>query len=135
MTMTKRQIIASQKKIDKCKVDGYFLEALLNYYYLNVEILSFISLNLNPNLPVKNIKTKEILNNLIAEVSGQSKSKGIITKKNLKMLKPWVLKMDDFFKTLKIKPPTNTKVIILECEKIFAILNISLTKILISKKK
>jgi hypothetical protein len=133
--MTRRQIILAQKKIEKSKSDGYFLEALIKNYHLNLEILKFISFKINPDKSTKNLKAKELLSLVIDEIHAQPKSKIIISKKNLKMLKPWLVKMDFYLKTLKMKSPTNTKSLLHECEKIFAVLNISLAKIHIGDKK
>jgi hypothetical protein len=132
--MNQRKILFIQKKIEKSKEAGSFLEALFLNYHLNVEILKFISLKLNPGKLTKDVKPKEILNDLISLVNSQPSAKAIIGKKNLKILKPWLFKMDMFIKTLRIKNPSNTKTLLAESEKIFAILNISLTKIFIGTK-
>lgn len=127
--MTKRKIILTLKKIEKSNKEGYPLDALIRIYHLNIEALRFISLKLTQKIPAKNLKTKQILNELISEARKQPHSK-IISKKSLKSLKPWLNKMDIYFKTLKLKQPHNTKSLFNETEKIFFILNISLTKIM-----
>jgi hypothetical protein len=132
--MKQGQINITLKKIEESKKNGCLLEALLANYHLNIEILKFISLKVNPGMSVKNVKPKEILNALILIVNNEHSSKAIINKKNLKILKPWLIKMDAFFKTLKIKNPSNIKNLILESEKIFSVLNISLSKIFIGSK-
>ncbi len=110
------------------------MEGLFLNYHLNIEILKFISLKVSPDkLLTGNLKPKEIVNNLISELRAQPESKAIISKKNLKTLKPWLLKMDTYIKLLRIKKPSNAKALLLESEKIFAILNISLKKILVGK--
>jgi hypothetical protein len=130
--MTKRQIILARKKIDKSKNEGYHLDALIKNYHLNLEILKYISLNLNPGLPSKNLKPKQILNALITEIKKHPDSK-FISKKSLKPLKPWLVKMDAYFKILKNKPPVNTTILFAETEKIFNLLYISFTKMLSAK--
>jgi hypothetical protein len=130
--MTKRKIILSQKKIEKSKNQGYHTEALIKYYHLNVEVLKFISSKLNPGFSSKNLKAKTVLIALISEIKKQPGSK-LIAKKSLKALKPWLNKMDIYFKTLKVKNPLNTMNMIVESEKIFSLLYISFTKTLALK--
>ncbi len=132
--MTKTKITLALKKIEATKQYRCFNEALITHYHLNIEVLKFISLKLNPDKTTKNIKPKDILNDLISIINNEAASKSIISKKNLKILKPWLNKMEVFFKTLKIKNPLNTKSLLVESEKIFAILNISLAKIFIAAK-
>jgi len=132
--MKQGQINITLKKIEKSKKNGCLIEALLANYHLNIEILKFISLKINPDFLVKNVKPKEILNALIPVVNNEHSSKAIINKKNLKILKPWLTKMDTFFKILKIKSPSGVKHLILESERIFSVLNISLAKIFIGSK-
>ncbi len=132
--MTKSQIIYTLKKIEKAKVAGYFIEALFMKYHLNIGVLKYISSRIDPSNNVTNKKPKEVLGDLISAVNSRPTSKTIVNKKNLKILKPWLNKMDEYLKILKVKSPTTTKNLLLESEKIFTILNISLTKIFIGAK-
>lgn len=80
------------------------------------------------------MKPKHIVDALIALIDVQMHLKSYITKRNLKALKPWLSKMDDFFKTLKTKEPSNTHQLIVESENILAILKISASKLIVSEK-
>jgi hypothetical protein len=132
--MTQRKILYSLKKIDHCKKKGFYLEALLKNYHLNVEILKLISdKHTSPNTDL--IKAKHILGNLLEQVNDRAELKSTITRKNLKTMKPWLSKMDGFFKTIKVKEPSDTKSLLTEGEKIFAILQMSATKIFAGQKR
>jgi hypothetical protein len=135
--MNKQQIIRTLNKIEKCKKEGHLLEALINNYHLNISVLRFLLIRLAPNVPIKELKVKGVLLQLIEEVNVTPSSKTIISKKNLKALKPWLIKFDSYLKVLKQKAPTNTKSLLTEGEQVFMLLNISLSKmhIRIPKKK
>lgn len=132
--MTERKILSAFKKIQQCKEQTYNLEALLRMYHLNIEIIRFLNLKFSSSETRKEIKIKKELQLLIEEVQSRANIKSIINKKNLKLLKPWLDKMDVFFKTLKSTNPSNTKNLLQEGEHLFGILKISATKILIAPK-
>ncbi|MCE3260017.1 MAG: hypothetical protein K0S12_1658 [Bacteroidetes bacterium] len=117
------------RKIDHCKKKGFYLEALVNNYHLNVDILRLISDKYTKENEAEKIKAKRMLANLLNAVNDQPALKSTINRRNLKTVKPWFSKMDGFFKTIKVQPPSNTKTLLTEGEKIFAILQISATKI------
>jgi hypothetical protein len=127
--MNKTQIAKALKQIEKSKDGGYTQDALIKKYHLNLDLLRFISLKFNAQLSVTELKPKALLNHVINEVEGKATSKAIITKKNLKSLKPWLHKMDVYLKTLKIRQPNNTKSLLHESEKIFTLLNIAVAKL------
>lgn len=133
--MTERKILYALKKIDQSKNGSYYIEALLDIYYLNIEVLRYMTLKFTSVNADESIKVKHMMDNLISEIEKRPELKTIITKKNLKVLKPWLSKMDDFFKTLKNNKPDNSKMLLLEGEKVFGILKISFTKLLISPLK
>lgn len=126
--------MAAIARIEKSKADGYFVEALFKSYHLNLEVLRFLSSKISPATPVKDLKPKELLGHLIQQLENNSSAKSVISKKNLKAVKPWLVKMDAFFRSMKLKQPANTKAILAEGEKIFALLNISAAKLHASGK-
>ncbi|MCE3227133.1 MAG: hypothetical protein K0S32_1684 [Bacteroidetes bacterium] len=132
--MTPRKIQLTLKKIDHCKSKGFYLEALLRNYHLNAGTLRFISTKLTAAKHDDELKVKHILSHLVEETGRRGDLKSIIGKKNLKTVKPWLSKMDVFFKTLKSKEPANVKTLLSEGEKIFAILQISATKIFVGHR-
>lgn len=132
--MTKKQILLSLKKIEKSRTDGYPQDALFKNYHLNIELLKFLLSKVDPGKSLENLKPKELLNLLITEVGNKASAKAVINKKNLKSLKPWLAKMDLYIKTLKVKEPSNTKSLLSESEKIFSLLHISVTKLLVVNK-
>lgn len=77
----------------------------------------------------RDTKPTELLEQLILEAGIKPELKPIISKKNLKTLRPWLAKMDLFFKQLKRKQPSDTKALLQESEHIFTILKISATKL------
>lgn len=126
--MTERKIIYALNRFQQCRDNGFYLESLLNLYHLNINILRFIALRVNIKNP-GDTKPTELLEELILEADIKPGLKSIIAKKNLKTLRPWLAKMDLFFKQLKRKQPSDTKVLLQESEHIFTILKISATKL------
>lgn len=132
--MTERKILLAFKKIQQCKEQAYYLEALLRIYHLNIEIIRFMNSTFSASALGKEIKVKHELQQLIEEVQARANLKSIVSKKNLKLLKPWLASMEVFFKTLKSQNPSNTKILLQQGEQLFGILKISASKILISLK-
>ena len=129
--MTQRKILFALKKIDDATAKNFWLEALLNNYHLNVDLLKLIYSTSALTNTVEEKKLKLIITELCDEIDKNPALKTIIAKKNLKIVKVWTSKMDEFFKTLKHKQPSNTKLLFGETQKIFAILNISAHKIFV----
>jgi aspartokinase len=127
--MTQRKTTIALKKIDSNFNKGYVLESLLQNYHLNVDLLKLICTKSEVKYCDADKKLKSIVNGLAKEIDENQKLKTIISKKNLKIVKVWVGKMDVFFKTLKYKYPTNCKTLFLETQKISGVLNISAHKI------
>lgn len=127
--MTQRKTTIALKKIDSNFNKGYVLESLLQNYHLNVDLLKLICTKSEVKDCDADKKLKSIVNGLAKEIDENQKLKTIISKKNLKIVKVWVGKMDVFFKTLKYKYPTNCKTLFLETQKISGVLNISAHKI------
>lgn len=81
-----------------------------------------------PLRSLKDKKVKQLVQELLEHSNSDSGMKMIISKKSIKSLKPWLAKTEIFFKTLKLKQPSNIQSLQSETEKIFAILNISANK-------
>ncbi|MBL7930769.1 MAG: hypothetical protein JNL60_02650 [Bacteroidia bacterium] len=126
--MTSKKISSTLLKIKSCRQSGNHTEALIRTYHLNLDLIRFL---ISSNTPEKNLgdkKAKELVNDLVKKIDEYPKLKTLITKKSAKALKPWMEKMDVFFKSLKIKQPTSVSALQSETEKIVAILNISVSK-------
>src|SRR5204863_440347 len=74
------------------------------------------------------LKTDDLQNGIYFVTVSSSKGK-----KTFKALKPWLAKMDVFFKALKTCQAYNTKPLQSETEKIFGILKISANKVIVKK--
>ncbi len=133
MTQKKIQYVLNQIKI--CKENSFFIEAFIKSYHLNIELIKFILLKSKPNYQFKDKKIKNIINDFLNEITNDQKLKSIINKKNLKIVKPWLIKIDSYFKNLKLGAIINTKPLLSENEKVFGIINISATKLFIMSKK
>ena len=132
--MTEKKITYALNRIKSSKEKGFLLEALLKTYHLNIDIIKHILLSANKDYSFKDKKIKLIVNEFLEEISINPALKSILNKKNLKVVKPWLNKMDDYFKALKLQAPSNTKALLAETEKIFGILNISATKLFVKNK-
>jgi hypothetical protein len=130
--MTERKILYTLKKAQDCREKGYYNEALLKMYHLNAGLLRYISGRVQTTLEKEDPKPSELINGLIITIQEKPGLKSVIAKKNLKSLRPWVSKMDVYFKTLKRKEPANTKVLLKESEQVLAVLKIAATKLLAS---
>ena len=129
--MTERKITLALNKIRSCKQQKYFIEALIRSYKLNVELIRYILAKASPQHSVDDKKIKVLVRIFLNEISLHPELKSIINKKSLKSLKPWLAKMDDFFKSLKMAEPAATETLLNETEKIFGILKISANKLLL----
>lgn len=129
--MTDRRISSALKKIQACREEGYSLEALMRYYLLNVDLIKFILQVTAPELDLKDKKIKTVVRLFIEELSMHPELKSIIHKSSLKALQPWLTKMDHYFKMLKMGQHTSPNPLITESEKIFALLKISVNKVLL----
>lgn len=130
--MTEKKITYAWNRISACKENGFLLEALLKNYHLNLDIIRYI-LSTYSDYSVKDKKIKVVVHDFLEETTVNPKLKAILNKKNLKTLKPWLDKMDIFFKALKYRNPSTTKNLQLETEKIFAMLHISVNKLFASR--
>lgn len=127
--MTSKKISSTLLKIKSCRQSGYHTEALVRTYHLNLDLIRFL---ISSNTPEKNLgdkKGKELIVDLVKKIDDYPKLKTLITKKSAKALKPWLDKMDAFFKSLKTKQPVGISALQTETEKILAILNISVSKL------
>ena len=132
--MTEKKIAYALSRIQSSKENGCAMEALLKSYHLNIDVIKYILSNSVEDYSAKDKKIKTIVHEFMEEISRNQKLKSILNKKNLKSVKPWLAKMEAFFKGLKVGSPTNMKVLQAETEKIFGILNISVTKLFVKNK-
>lgn len=132
--MTEKKVAYALNKIKACKEKGFMMEALLRTYHLNVELIKYILSACSDDYLVKDKKAKAVFHRFLEEVPVNPKLKAVLNKKNVKVMKPWLDKMDVFFKTLKLKQPLNVKILLAEAEKIMAILNISAAKLFVQAK-
>ncbi len=127
--MTQRKILFTLKKIELAKQHGFFTEALINNYRLNLGLLKFIFSHCSSTKSSEGKKAKTLIAELNTELKTNPQLKAIISKKSLKSISHWILKIELFFKTLKLKEPANTNDLLAEGEQVLGILNISATKI------
>lgn len=127
--MTEKKITYALNKIKQCKATKHSLEALLISYHLNLDLIKFIIKKASPEYSFDGKKVKEIVKEFHKEASSNPALKSIITKRSVKSLKPWLLKMESFFKGLKLEYPTNISLLQTESEKICGILKISANKL------
>lgn len=132
--MTERKIAYALSRIQSSKENGCTLEALIKSYYLNLDVILFILSSSVKGYSAKDKKLKAIVKDLSEEISANPGLKSILNKKNIKPLKPWMEKMDAFFRALRVHAPSNIKALQSETEKIFAILNISANKLFVKNK-
>ncbi|MDO8998336.1 MAG: hypothetical protein Q7W45_01120 [Bacteroidota bacterium] len=131
--MTQRKTSLTLKKIETSFNNGFVLEALFKNYHLNLDLIKLICSKSELDTFDADKKIKHIISALSEEINKNQNLKTIINKKNLKIVKVWLGKMDVFFKTLKYKYPTNSKTLFQETQKISGILNISAHKIFAHK--
>lgn len=127
--MTQRKVLFALKKINSSKQQGNFTEALIKNYHLNLHLVKYIFSNCCASKTTFNKKLSILLNELLYEIENHPNIKCVISKKSIKQILPWALKMELFFKLLKIKEPANTKLLLTESESVLAILSISSAKI------
>lgn len=127
--MTQRKVTSALKKIEAAYSKGFYLEALLSNYHLNIDLLKLIYSKSGLTGSAEDKKIKILISELNEQIAKDEKLKILIAKKNLKIVKVWASKMDTYFKALKHKSPDNSKSLYVESQKIFAILNISAHKI------
>ena len=127
--MTKRSIESAIKKINQCKEQGQFLEALIRTYHLNSNLVCFLLESSVPHLSLQQKKIKEVMALFSLEIEMNSKLKTLIPKKNLKPVKQWLKQMDEFFKSLKSIYPKSTQTLQNQGDAVFALLNISANKV------
>jgi hypothetical protein len=77
---------------------------------------------------------KPLVKDFLTEITNHPEYKTIIPRRNLKPMKPWIDKMDLFFKTLKAGNQVKADKLLVETEKIFGILNLSASKLFISSR-
>lgn len=121
-------------RIAACKKNGSALEALLRTYCLNADLLRFILSVAAPEQELATKKIKVLVKVFIKESAAHPELKMVIQKQSLKSLQTWLGKMEDFFKQLKMGRHLNPSRLQAESDKIFALLKISATKLLVNGK-
>jgi hypothetical protein len=131
--MTERKITYALNRIKSCKEAGYSTEALIRSYQLNVDLLRYIISQSDDDKTQQDKKVKALVKHLLEKATSDSRLKTIVSKKSFKALKPWLTKMDEFFKALKMCHAFNAKPLQSETEKIYGILKISANKLIVNK--
>lgn len=122
--MNKAKLNKALAQIEKAKKSGFYMEALLMQYHINLEILNEISYVFNKQHR-EETKPKALINFLLKENGIGINTSSVISKKTLKVIKVWMVKMDQQLKSLRIKSIRNPRSLLLEAEKIFVLLNMS----------
>ncbi|WP_317899405.1 hypothetical protein [Aurantibacillus circumpalustris] len=131
--MTEKKINFALGRIKACKTNKCPLEALIRSYHLNIDLLKFIFVRAVPGYELENKKVKVIVAEFLKELDNNMALKTFINKRSIKSLKPWLSKMDLFFKSLKLGQQKNIASLQDETEKIFGILKISTNKLFVKK--
>jgi hypothetical protein len=132
--MTERKVSYALKKIKQCQDCGCDIEALIRSYFLNIELIRYIQSSLSPTYNVKDKKVKPMVRDFLNEISNHPEFKAVIQKKNLKTVRPWIDKMDGFFKSMKAGHYEKPDKLQIEAQRIFGILNLSASKLFISAR-
>ena len=111
------------------------MEALLRTYQLNVELIRYLHRSSGPSEELKDKKIKTLLKGFLHSLDSHPELRSIINKRSLKALKPWLVKMDDYFHQLKLGIFIHPKPLQSESEKILGILRISASKLFLKTKK
>lgn len=127
--MTTQSINTQLKKIEACRQSGHTMEGLLMNYHLNLALVHFILASKVQNFPTERRKAKEILKELKRELVSNAALKSVFSKKNAKPVMVWFDAMEDYFKQLKVKRPSNTRELFTAATKITALLNLSIHKL------
>lgn len=126
--MTPLKLSNRLKKIEQAKKDGYWLEALMGTYHLNLEIVyHLLHFHFPERLP-ESMKTKKLLEAFLTALTESQEMKSIINKRSFKQVQSWFSKSDSYFKTFIHHTLAANKALVLEGEKVAGILNISLNK-------
>lgn len=126
--MTKKQIDSSLKKIHLLADQKQLLDASIQLYHLNVNMLRAIENSMQMNPSNKVLKPKDLVKLIVGNIEGDHSQKSIINKKNLKVLKPWIELSDRFFKDMRVNYPKNIHSFYAHNEKIFSLLQMSVVK-------
>lgn len=129
--MTERKIHYALKQIEACTESGYYTEALIRTYHLNLAMLRYFLDRFSEHTPpAKALKFKATIARIMNESDHNAELRSVLSRRNLKMVKPWTEKMEVFLKTLRQRQPANTKLLLAEAQKIAGLLTISLRKAL-----
>jgi hypothetical protein len=134
LPVTERKVTYALKKIQQCREQGCTLEALVRSYSLNIELIRFVLSTLSPTYNAKEKKVKPMVRDFIREITEHPEYKSVIQKRSLKSVKPWVDKMDGFYKSLKAGLPVQPEKLQAETDRIFGILNLSASKLFIRSR-
>ncbi len=126
--MTNRIIVNNIRKIDLAKEQGFYLEALLRAYHVNVSLLKYILEQGSEKTTSENHKPGNLLKSLVKARKKNPGLKSLIGSQSLKSVRIWLDKSDKYFKTLKIRQPYNTKRLLDESTRICSMLNVSVSK-------
>ena len=131
--MTERKITSALKRVEKFKKDGAHLQALIQGYHLNLQLIKYIlsCSRTDSEIPVK--KVKHLVKEFSKEYAVSNDLRAVLAKSSFKTVKLWLEKMETFFKTLKIEQPRNVKALMQETMQILHMLNISANKMLGNK--
>lgn len=130
--MTRAQIQAALRRIEKCRRNSFYMEGLMETYLLNAGIISAIHSSVTSR-PAPAKRPRDILNMLILMAKSRKEVKAVIQARNLKSIKPWLKDMEVYLRTIRTKKPANTKTLLNNGEKAFHILHIAYSKMLVQR--
>src|SRR4051812_26907551 len=116
--MTERKVNYALKRISKSRTSGFLHEAFIHAYLLNLSLMRFIFNHISPDTQASSKKAKALLHALIREIEKHPEHKTIISRRNLKVLKPWLQKAEEYFKSTRSGTLVKPDELVEECEKI-----------------
>ena len=116
-------------RVTSAKDKGFYQEALLQAYHMNISLMKHILARASSRPVKEEKKLKPFLKRFFKTHKNSEKLKSTINSRSVKSIQVWLDKTDQFFKTLKIRQPANTKQLLEESTRIAGLLNISLNKV------
>lgn len=127
--MTTRKVNTAMNKVTSARDKGFYQEALLRTYHMNISLMKHLLSKTAPRSGSDVKKLKPFLKRFFKAHKNSEKLKSTINSRSVKSIQVWLEKTDSFFKTLKMRQPTNTRQLLEESTRIAGLLNISLNKL------
>src|SRR4249919_2471499 len=107
--MTTRKVNTAMNTVTSAKEKGFYQEALLRAYHMNLSLMKHLLTKATTGPVKEDKKLKPFLKRFFKTHKNSEKLKSTINSRSVKSIQVWLEKTDTFFKTLKMRQPTNTK--------------------------